>query len=277
MNLQVLTRNVVQIARQAGDYLLREQRRIPEGEVELKAQGDFVSRADRDAEQIITESLLALLPGSVVMAEEGSPEERGGQWRWIVDPLDGTTNYLHGFPFYAVSIALEDRRAHPEHFGQRVIGVVHQPSLGATYDAFAGGGARKNGQWLRVRRNRDLSRALMATAFPFKQRELVAPFQELFNDLYPRISDIRRIGSAASDLAWVAEGVLDGYFEIGLSPWDLAAGALLVEEAGGTVTDWWGRDVLETGWVNAGNRVAYDAVFDAVGRTTFQPPDKRWR
>ncbi|HEB83959.1 MAG TPA: inositol monophosphatase, partial [Bacteroidetes bacterium] len=133
MNLQLLTRDVTLLARQAGAYLRQERDSIREEEIGVKGQGDLVSRVDRTSERMLREGLLSLLPDSVVMAEEESPDAGGGDWRWIVDPLDGTLNYLQGLPVYAVSIALEDRRSHPEGWGELVLGVIHLPSLDLMY------------------------------------------------------------------------------------------------------------------------------------------------
>lgn len=277
MNLEVITSNVIVLAKQAGAYLLSELNLIQDEHIEIKGQGDFVSRADRNAEKMLVEGLKRLVPGSVVMAEEGTSEAEEGDWRWIVDPLDGTANYLQGLPLYAVSIALEDRRSHPDGWGQRVVGVVYLPGINVVYHSFAGGGAWKNGKMIRVRNRRDLKRAMLATAFPFRNRENIDNYLNLFTNLYPKISDFRRIGSAAADMSWVSDGTFDGYFEMDLKPWDLAAGALILEEAGGIVTDWWGNDVLDTCWVVCGNRLSYEAQMKEIQKLNFEPPETKWR
>lgn len=277
MNYESLTADVVERVHRAGELLRREREEIRLDEIQVKGQGDFVSRADRMAEDLLREELEALLPGSVVMGEEASPEARGGDWRWIVDPLDGTTNYLHGLPVYAVSVALEDRRGDPEHFGPRVVGVIHAPALGSTWSAWTGGGLWRDGQRVGVRRNDRLDRALIATGFPFRTREEMGGYLEIFTRLFPRVSDMRRAGAAALDLAWVADGTLDGFFEMDLKPWDLAAGVLMIEEGGGRATDWWGDDPLRTGWTVCGTELAHESmrkVIDAVG---FERPGTLWR
>ena len=277
MDLEKLTRDVIDLAREVGDWLREERARIVESDVEVKGQGDFVSHADRNAEERLTAGLTALLPGSVVMAEEFAPEARGGEWRWIVDPLDGTSNYLQGLPVYAVSIGLEDRRGNPEGFGPRVLGVVYVPALNTMYDAWLGGGAHRNGSPIHVRGNRDLKRAVIATAFPFRERHMIDGYLSLFRHLYPNIADFRRIGAAAADLCWVADGTFDGYFEMDLKPWDLAAGSLIIEEAGGQVTDWWGDDVLGSGWVVCGTPTTFTALRETIDQDEFEPPKQRWK
>lgn len=269
--------DVLELARRAGEYLRQEREKISASQIEVKGQGDFVSRADRTSEEMLREGLLNLLPNSVFMGEEGSPEERGGEWRWIVDPLDGTANYLAGFPVWAVSIALEDRRENPEGFGPRAIGIVHQPLLGNTWTAVRGEGAKRNGKAIHVQQNPPMKSMLLATGFPFRNRENLDGYLNVFVNLFRQIGDIRRAGSAASDLCWAADGTYSGYFETNLNPWDAAAGALIIEEAGGVVTDWWGQDVLDTGWVISGCKEAFELQKRVVEELDFSQPDRRWR
>ncbi len=275
MNLELLTRDTIILARQAGAFLLAERDRIGEGDIGIKGQGDLVSTADHTSEAMLRDGLTALIPGSVFMGEEESPEATGGEWRWVVDPLDGTSNYLQGLPVYAVSIALEDHRGLNEEWGPIVIGVVHEPVLDTVYDAYAGGGARRNGKPIRVRSRRELDRCVLATGFPFRNHAEMEPYFNVFKEILPKVANIRRIGSAAADLAWVADGTFDGFWEIGNCPWDIAAGKLLIEEAGGRITDFWGDDPLYTGWTLAGNRVAYEALLEPLQREFPNPPNKR--
>lgn len=276
MNWTDLLDKVSVLSQRAGDYLSAERQRIGMDRIEVKGQGDFVSDADRGAEEILREGLLQILPGSVVMGEEGSPHERGGEWRWIVDPLDGTANYLAGFPIWAVSVALEDRREHPDGFGPRALGVVHLPMMGITWEAVRGAGAFRNGSRIEVRDNLPVQSMLLATGFPFRTRDQLSGYLELFTRLYRQVGDVRRAGAAAADLCWVAEGTYAGFFEMDLKPWDIAAGGLIIEEAGGVISDWWGGDSLGTGWVVCGCREAYDLQKRTIEELDFSQPDRRW-
>jgi myo-inositol-1(or 4)-monophosphatase len=188
---------------------------------------DPVSDADRAAEEAIAELLAAERPDDGLLAEEGSRAESGSGRRWLVDPLDGTVNYLYRFPAWCVSIGLQDGEG-------SLVGVVHDPLRDETFRAARGGGCELNGEAVHVRRQDELSRALVATGFGYERerRELQA---EVVRRVLPRVRDIRRAGAAALDLSWLAAGRLDGYWERGLSPWDWAAGRLLVEEAGGAI------------------------------------------
>ncbi|GBE29566.1 MAG TPA: inositol monophosphatase [Bacteroidetes bacterium] len=275
--IKTLTDKVIKLVQEVGEYVRAERERIEDSDIEVKGVGDFVSHADREAENQLRAGLLELLPESSVMAEEMSPEERGGKWRWIVDPIDGTANYLTGLPVYCICVALEDRRSNPEFFGPIVIGVVGQPGMNAMYDAYAGGGARKNSLPIQVADHRPLQNCTIATAFPFRRRELMGDYLKLFQSIYPRIADIRRVGSAAADLCWVADGTFDGYFEMNLKPWDVAAGSIIIKEAGGQTSDWWGNPVCETGWVLAGGENVYCALRQIIDEQTFVRPQQIYK
>ena len=198
--------------------------------VQLKSsETDPVSDADRQAEQTIKELLASERPDDGLLSEEGAHSDAASGRRWIVDPLDGTVNYLYEFPVWCVSVALEDGDG-------TLLGVVHDPERGETFRAARGGGAQLNGHELHVRHCERLETALVATGFAYRRERRVAQ-AELVPKLLPRVRDIRRAGAAALDLAWLAAGRLDGYYERGLNPWDWAAGRLLVEEAGGAVAE----------------------------------------
>lgn len=188
---------------------------------------DLVSDADRAAEQLIVDILRSGRPHDGILAEEGSEAAAGSGRRWLVDPLDGTTNFLYGYPAWSVSVALDDDRG-------GLVGVVHDPLRRETFAAERGAGARLNGSPIAVRDHGRLDTALVATGFGYR-RELRSRQADALTRILPRVRDIRRGGSAAQDLAWLAAGRLDGYFERGLNPWDWAAGRLLVTEAGGRV------------------------------------------
>ena len=211
--------------------------------VEIKGAGDYVTDVDRDSERAIVETLSAGAPGIPVFAEEagGTLSERS----WVVDPLDGTTNFVRGFPAVGVSIALVEE-------GRPVVGVVHAPFLRQTWTAARGRGAWLGNDRLRVS-DRPVARSVIGTGFPFRRKELLPRYLGVLGNALERFEDVRRPGAAALDLAWVASGVFEGFFELGLSAWDVAAGALLIEEAGGVVTDWSGGDGWMAGDILAGS------------------------
>jgi myo-inositol-1(or 4)-monophosphatase len=218
-------------ARAAGEVLMSYYGRAPEGLGSKSSETDPVSDADREAERTIRELLQLERPDDGLLGEEGSLSETESGRRWLVDPLDGTVNFLYGFPVWAVSVALEDANG-------PAAGVVHAPVNGETFRAARGAGAwvAESGRRLRVRDCRRLSGAMVATGFSYEP-ERRARQAETLRRLLPLARDIRRAGAAALDLAWLAAGRLDGFYERGLNPWDWAAGRLLVEEAGGA-TGW---------------------------------------
>ncbi len=200
------------------------------GTVRYKGEVDLVTEMDERAEEEIKGSLRGAFPGYGILAEEGGALEGEGEARWIVDPLDGTTNFAHGLPIFAVSIALEKA-------GEVTLGVVHDPMAGETFVAERGAGATLNGEPLRVSGTEELVRALLVTGFPYDRADIPTAV-ELFGRFAVLAQGMRRLGSAALDLCYVAAGRLDGYYERGIHAWDVAAGALILEEAGGKVTDY---------------------------------------
>lgn len=213
-------------AGEAAGRVIEESR--PAG-VRFKGKIDLVTEVDLRAESVIRETLERLTPGIAILAEEGGGA-RDARTRWIVDPLDGTTNFVHGFPFYCVSIALELD-------GELACGVIRDPVRGVTYSATRGGGATANGEPLRVSSTSNLNEALLASGFAYDRRERADFYLRYVKAFMERAQGFRRCGSAAMDLVMVARGELDGYWEFGLNPWDVAAGALLVSEAGGRVSE----------------------------------------
>jgi myo-inositol-1(or 4)-monophosphatase len=245
--MQPMLNIAIRAAHRAGDFIVRKINKIPDLKVEVKALNDYVSDVDREAEAIIIEELLKAYPGHGIVAEESDVIEGKDEYRWIIDPLDGTTNYLHGFPHYAVSIACEHR-------GRLAHGVIYDPIKQELFSASRGDGATLNNRRIRVANLKTVEGALIATGFPFKNPDQLDEFLKLFNAFFVQASDIRRAGSAALDMAYVAAGRLDGYWESGLKAWDLAAGALIVREAGGLVTDYNGDGhFLENGQIVVGN------------------------
>ena len=218
---------MAEMARSAGALLLEHFRSHPK--IEYKGDADLVTAADRAAEVLITSRIRELWPEHDLMGEEGARRESGSDFRWYVDPLDGTTNFAHGFPVFCVSLGLERR-------GELVAGVVYDPTRDELFAAEQGGGARLNDSPIRVSAARTLAESLLATGFPSHKRHK-NPNIHFYHQLTLRSHGVRRAGSAALDLASVAAGRFDGFWEFNLNPWDVAAGALLVREAGGTITD----------------------------------------
>ena len=226
--------------------------------VRYKGEVDLVTEVDERAEGVIGEVLREAFPGYGMLAEEGGRRLGEGDSRWIVDPLDGTTNYAHGLPIFAVSIALE--RA-----GEVILGVVHDPMREETYVAERGGGATLNGEPLRVSDTDEPIRALLVTGFPYDRADMWAAV-ELFGRLTELTQDVRRLGAAALDLCYVAAGRLDAYYEKGLHAWDVAAGSLILKEAGGRITDYRGREIdLEGREIVASNGLLHPLLLEVIG------------
>jgi len=224
----------VRAARAAGAVIIRYLTRVEGLAVEEKARHDYVSEVDRMAEAEIVRELRRAFPDHAVLGEETGLTGRSDKV-WVVDPLDGTHNYLRGFPHFCVSIGFRDH-------GDLVHAVVYDPLRDELFTASKGDGAFLNDRRMRVSKRETLDGALLATGFPYRQREHIDPQLAMTRALLREAEDIRRTGSAALDLAYVAANRLDGYFEIGLKPWDMAAGCLLVREAGGKFCDFSGRD-----------------------------------
>jgi myo-inositol-1(or 4)-monophosphatase len=255
-----LVETAMEAARAGGDVLTANWRRLPQGSVSEKKKNDFVTHADRESEEEIVTRIRSRYPNDAFLGEEGGARAGEKDARtWIIDPLDGTSNFIAGFPFWCVSVAARER-------GEIVAGVVWDPLREEIYTAERGGGAFRNGTRLAVSDRPGLDDAFLATGFPFRSKDRISLYLRLFHDLFLRARAIRRAGSAALDLACVAAGVFDGFFEFRLSIWDIAAGALLIEEAGGRITDYDGRDRFwERGNVVAGGAgVVRDIVATAA-------------
>ncbi|HWP94514.1 MAG TPA: inositol monophosphatase family protein [Gammaproteobacteria bacterium] len=242
----------VRAARRAGNVIVRHLDKLDTLSVRSKERNDFVSEVDRLAEHEIIQTIRRAHPDHAFLAEESG---RSGEsdWVWIIDPLDGTTNFLHGFPVFAVSIAVRHRRR-LEH------AVIYDPMRQELFTASRGSGAQLDGRRCRVSERRDLAQALIGTGFPFREHQRLDAYLAMFRTLVPKTAGIRRPGAASLDLAYVAAGRLDGFWEMGLKEWDIAAGALLIQEAGGLIggldggTDWTSGDVI------AGNRKIFAAL-----------------
>ena len=250
---------MVQAAMKAGRSLSRDFGEVQNLQVSMKGPGDYVSQADRKAEDILFAELSKARPGyAFLMEERGVVEGDDDQHRWIVDPLDGTTNFLHGIPIFSISIALERQ-------GQLVAGVIYNPAMDELYTAERGGGAFMNDRRLRVAGRSKLTDCVIGCGVPHLGRGQHGNFLVELRNVMAEVSGIRRLGSASLDLAYVAAGRMDGFWETGLSAWDIAAGLLLVREAGGFVSDMdGGQDMLNAGSVVAGNEVIQRALLKAV-------------
>ena len=251
-------------AQKAARRLLRDFAEVEQLQVSIKGPGDFVSQADLRAETIIREELARARPGYAFLMEESGPS--GGDnwtWRWIVDPLDGTTNFLHGIPHWAISIGLQRRL--PDGTVELVSGLVYNPAANEMFWAEKGIGAFLNERRLRVSARRNMQEAVFATGIPFAKvpGSKRLPFARVLGALMPQVAGIRRFGAAALDLAWVAAGRYEGYWEFGIKPWDCAAGLLIVREAGGHATDPDGQelhDLDDDVNVVAGNAQLHDTL-----------------
>jgi len=264
--LAALLRAAESAALESGTLLLNRLRKVS---VRYKGDVDLVTEADTASEALLIDRLQRALPEAGILAEEGGERAGSGVWRWVVDPLDGTTNYAHGYPVFSVSIALQ-------HAGETVLGVVHDPTRGETFTAMRDTPARLNGRVLHASRVRDLGQALLVTGFPYDIRTSLRTNLPQFQAFALRARGVRRGGSAALDLAYVAAGRCDGFWEEKLAPWDLAAGALLVQRAGGAITGYGGGPlVLEAGHVVAAGENLHPALLEIladVERDSGLPP-----
>lgn len=231
--LKELSREVEQIARQTGRFLMEELGRVGDHQIEEKALNSLVSYVDRQAEAQLVEALGRLLPEAVFLTEEDTIQNQYGSQQWIIDPLDGTTNFLHQLPAFVVSLGLRLDE-------ELCLGVVYDPSRRECFSAWRHGGAYLNHHPIGVSHPSGLDRSLLATGFPYYDYERLQAYLEVLRYFMQHSQGIRRFGSAALDLAYVACGRFDGFFEYSLQPWDVAAGAVLVREAGGLVTDFSG-------------------------------------
>lgn len=228
-------------ARKAGQRLRRDFGEVEHLQVSRKGPADFVSKADQASERTIYDELLAARPDwGFVLEEGGVIEGDPTKPRWIIDPLDGTTNFLHGIPHFAISIAAQDRRPDGNGWGDVFAALVYQPMTDQSFWAEKNRGAWLQDRRLRVSARRQMDEALIATGIPFAGAGDPAEWMSIYNALAPQVAGIRRFGAASLDLAWVAAGRFDGFWESGLKSWDTAAGCLLVREAGGFITDWRG-------------------------------------
>ncbi|PCH59942.1 MAG: inositol monophosphatase [Gammaproteobacteria bacterium] len=247
----------VRAARRAGDIISRSMDKLDSIDVVTKDHNDFVSAVDEAAEATIIQIIKTAYPDHQIIAEE-SGNQGDSDYVWIIDPLDGTTNFLHGFPQFAVSIALK-------HQGKLQQAVIYDPVSQELFTASRGAGAQLNSRRIRVSKRKELAGSLIGTGFPFRKDQNLDTYLDTFRAIAPKTAGIRRAGSAALDLAYVAAGRLDGFWEFGLKPWDIAAGVLLIEEAGGLVGDMsGGSSHMDSGDLVCGNPKVFKALLQTI-------------
>lgn len=235
IDLDKLSHEVISTAKNAGTFIRNQTDKLRSIDVETKGNHDYVTYVDKTAEEQIVQSLQALLPEAGFIVEENTISKQGDAYNWVVDPLDGTTNFIHGIPVFSVSIALM-------HHEEVVLGVVYEVNLDECFSAVKGKGAFLNGMPIQVSNASALKDSLLATGFPYHDYSRMDSFIDLFKWCMKNTHGLRRIGSAAVDLAYVACGRFEGFYEYGLNAWDVAAGCLIVQEAGGQVSDFSGKD-----------------------------------
>lgn len=256
--MQPMLNIAVRAARNAGKIIARSFEQLDLVQSELKGSNDFVTNVDKEAEEAIISTIQASFPDHSFVAEEsGVTEGKDSKHQWIIDPLDGTTNFVKGIPHFSVSIALKVD-------GKLDQAVVFDPIRGEIFTASKGAGAQLDGKRLRVSKAKELTGTVLATGFPYRNRHQLKAYQNIFSDLFVQVADMRRAGSAALDLCYVAAGRYEGFWELGLKPWDTAAGQLIAREAGAVVSDFEGGDNFD----NSGNIVvATPKVLGAILKT----------
>jgi myo-inositol-1(or 4)-monophosphatase len=264
MSLERLCADVQELAIKTAKFISEEQRKLSSMPIQSKGLHNYVTHVDTGAEERIVNGLQVLLPGSGFIAEEGTTSMRGKQYNWIIDPLDGTTNFIHGFPPYAISIALLDG-------DQTILGVIYELTAGECFYAWKDSQAYLNGKVIQVSKTKTVSQSLIATGFPYTNFSRIGPYMQTFKYFLKHSHGIRRLGSAATDIAYVACGRLEAFYEYGLHPWDVAAGAMILERAGGKTGDFSGGDNWMFGEeIITCNNTIYDEFLDLINRMMVQ-------
>lgn len=257
-NLQTLCQEVCTLSKEVGIFIKSERNKFSSDKIEIKGKNDLVSYVDKTSEKLIVEKLSQLLPESGFIAEEGTSSKKGEQYNWVIDPLDGTTNFIHGIPCYAISIALMRNK-------ELVMGVVYEINFDECFYAWEGSKAYLNGNEIHVSATSKLADSLLATGFPYYDYNRMDEYMDVFKHFMKNTHGLRRLGSAATDLAYVACGRFEGFYEYSLQPWDVAAGAFIVQQAGGKVTDFKGEENYIFGReIVAGNAACFDEFLDVV-------------
>ncbi len=246
---------------EVGNWIKTQRQDFAKEHIEEKGLNNLVSYVDKTAEIKLVAGLKQILPGSAFLTEEGTvAHQENNEWEWIIDPLDGTTNFVHGIPYYCVSVALA-------HHGEFSMGIIYEPNLNEFFHAIAGQGAYLNGQAIRVSDNPSLASSVVATGFPHRSFEKMEEYIKSLDYFFRNTRSLRRIGAAALDLAYVACGRMDGFYELKLMPWDIAAGTLIVREAGGIATDFSGsHDLMYQNQILAGNPGVYKEMKTVLDR-----------
>lgn len=258
MNLQEITLSVCALTKQVGAFILSEKGKLKSGGIEVKGLNDFVTHVDKTSEQMLIEGLSKLIPESGFIAEENTSDKKGAHYNWIIDPLDGTTNFIHSVPCFCISIALmrDDKL---------VAGVVHELNLDECFYAWENSDAFMNGSKISVSTAPTLKDSLLATGFPYYDYSRLDDYMDLFKHFMQHSHGLRRLGSAAADLAYVACGRFEGFYEYCLKPWDVAAGAFIVQQAGGKVTDFkGGANYLFGQEIVSGNALMFEEFLGSV-------------
>ena len=251
--MHALLNTAVKAARKGGETALRHLRHVHQLKVHTKQHNEFVTKVDLEAEEAIIETIRERYPDHAFLAEE-SGQTGDGDHVWIIDPLDGTTNFIHGFPVFAVSIALRIK-------GRLSVAVIYDPNRQEIFTAIRGQGAQMDGHRIRVSNRKDLHETLIGTGFPYRTKEHIEPYMKMLASVLVNTAGIRRPGAAALDLAYVAAARLDGFWEFGLQEWDIAAGSLIVREAGGLISELQGDgDYFRSGNIVVGNPKVHDAL-----------------
>jgi myo-inositol-1(or 4)-monophosphatase len=262
MDLKTICQNACLIAAEAGNFIRTERQHFQANSVEVKSFNQLVSYVDKTAEEILVKGLSAALPEAGFITEEETIATQNKEWMWVIDPLDGTTNFIHNLPVYSVSIGLLKNN-------KPMMGIVYEVNKDEMFYAWNGGGAFLNGQPISVKTNADLGKSLLATGFPYYDYQQMDAYLDTLKYFMKNTQGMRRMGSAAIDLAYTACGRFDAFFEYGLSPWDVAGGICLIEEAGGVIADFEGGNNALFGRSIMGSSEALFPAFSKVIKDNF--------
>jgi myo-inositol-1(or 4)-monophosphatase len=259
-NLNPIYEKLIALSTEIGNWIKEERLTFSQDDVEIKGFNNFVSYVDKQAEVRFVSALAQLIPEAGFIAEEGTSDKRGERYNWVIDPLDGTTNYVHDIPCYCTSVALMDGE-------ELVMGVIYEPNSNECFHALADQGAYLNGKPISVSHQPELIQSLLATGFPYDDFQREDDYFGILKEFTKKSRGLRRLGSAALDLAYVACGRFDGFYEYGLNPWDVAAGALIVKEAGGHVSDFRGsKNYIFGEEIIADNSLISEAFFAVISK-----------